>query len=187
MLFQCTMCDFNAESGTQLRTHTRKTHCKDQTSQTTETSETCDSENNKSEYHCFYCGFLIKCDQSLHNHQLECCVNHNSEKQRPSTLFATSDLTSTKVKCYTCHQQFANKRERRKHYDSTHMNMMLPFPTDAPCYTCDDILATPTDLRDHYNNYHPEILLYWCDVCLTNFGSDRGLKSHLRNSHQVFQ
>ena len=91
--------------------------------------------------------------------------HHNSERcpnLGPTSLFDTTGLTATvsKVKCYTCNHQFGSKRERRKHYDASHMNMMLPFPTDEPCYTCDDILETKTDLRDHYNNCHSEIILY---------------------------
>ena len=69
------------------------------------------------------------------------------------------------------------------HYDGTG----FALPTDEPCYTCNERLENKLELRKHYTENHPELVLFWCDVCLTNFGSDRGLKSHLRNQHHIFQ
>jgi DNA-directed RNA polymerase subunit N (RpoN/RPB10) len=63
-----------------------------------------------------------------------------------------------------------------------------PFPhcVQTYCYTCGKSVDSKAELKRHYGESHSEIVLYWCEVCYTNFGSERGLKSHMRNIHQDF-
>ena len=58
--------------------------------------------------------------------------------------------------------------------------------TNFPCYTCPAIFTNKSDVRTHYDISHPEKILFWCEVCLTNIGSDRGLKSHMRKQHKIY-
>ena len=63
-----------------------------------------------------------------------------------------------------------------------------PFPPSISCYTCGNgkLYNSKIDLKKHYDESHPELILFWCEVCFTNFASERGLKSHMRNSHKNF-
>ena len=61
---------------------------------------------------------------------------------------------------------------------------LVGFQKEVSCYRCDDKFPHEVVLKDHYEKVHPEIILFWCKVCWTNFGSERGLQSHMRNDHK---
>ena len=137
-----------------------KNHVKDKDCQTIDLIE------NFDEYLCYYCEVKIKTKDDLETHRNVCCENIKTNCQQSETF--SQPLPSF-------HPTF-------------HPDYPPPFaiPTDAPCYTCSERFRNKTDLRSHYSRNHPELILFWCDVCLTNFGSERGLKSHMRNNHKIY-
>ena len=169
--FTCSICEDQFKHRIDLSQHLRINHCKDQVSQT-EVPKVITSD-----YFCFYCDEEINTIEKLQEHQVECpeigiYIEQNVDPPLPTTLPWTRPPPSFAFPGFSLpgfpFQGF-------------------PIPMDSPCYTCSEVLETKTKLREHYDLKHSEIILYWCDVCLTNFGSDRGLKSHLRNAHKIFE
>ena len=162
--FRCTLCDEKCESKVNLSQHVRKIHHKDQVSQTQANPVKIEIELN-SEYPCLYYGQTISSfEEKLEKHYGECreyglvyYENNNKSSQPSPFLDQFNDLKYFYPPPFT-------------------------LPTDAPCYTCSERFQNKIELRRHYDESHPDIILFWCDVCLTNFGSDRGLQSHMRNT-----
>ena len=155
--FKCVFCDVKFESAVDCRKHVRDTHVRDQVSQTTKPKEKLNDKDPL--YPCFYCGFYMTNSKDVLEHRLACIA--------PGLCFQEE-----------IHQALP-----------THgFSFPPPFniPTEEPCYTCDKILENKVTLRNHYNTVHQDMILFWCEVCLTNFGSERGLKSHMRNQHKIF-
>ena len=171
--FKCWLCDDKCESAVELSQHVRRNHYKDQISQTiqvaanvfTQTED--ESETNTCEYFypCFYCGKIISSAEELKMHLVEC---HESGLKFQDDYYREPYLQPP---CFLPPYSFSSA---------------FPLPVDFPCYTCDAKFKNKSEVRRHYNSSHADIILYWCDVCLTNFGSDRGLQSHMRNNHKGY-
>ena len=95
--FRCAICDFHAETRVSLTHHIKRKHCKDQTCQTSDRENPEErSEELISEYPCFYCGCMIRTNESLQKHIPKChetgVVIANIENLEESTeLFQCSD------------------------------------------------------------------------------------------------
>ena len=171
--FRCPLCDEKCESKVNLSHHVRRNHHKDQVCQTqardnenTEREEKTETKPNL-EYPCFYYRQIIRSKDEMQKHNIECCEvgivhQENTEYFHP------------------CHVL--------QPFPALHNFYPPPFtlPTDAPCFTCSERFKHRNELRRHYTDSHPDLILFWCDVCLTNFGSERGLQSHMRNYHKDY-
>jgi vacuolar-type H+-ATPase subunit I/STV1 len=158
MEFKCVFCDVKFESAVDCSKHVRENHVRDQVSQTTKPKENLSDKDDS--YPCFYCGFYMTNSKDVIEHRLVCCIE-------PGLAFL---------------------KEIHQAFPAHGFSFPPPFriPTEEPCYTCDKILENKVTLRNHYDTVHQDMILFWCEVCLTNFGSERGLKSHMRNSHKIF-
>ena len=159
--FNCPSCDDMFTSRVELSQHVRKNHHRDQVCQT-EAFNNNEALTVNVEYPCFYCEQTINdSKEQLLQHHGECresglCYQDNSKKHFQPVLF------------FNFHPTYPPP---------------FIFPTYVPCYTCSETFKNKIDLRRHFDNVHPETVLFWCEVCLTNFGSDRG-QSHMRNNHK---
>ena len=135
-------------------------------------------------YSCFYCENTINSEIELNSHRR---LNHERF------------LDETNLECEKCKAVCRDSRDLNMHNEKFHSWNIPPnhapspsyppsflFQTSIPCYTCGEKLANKVEERKHYDVTHPEMKLYWCEVCLTNFERERGLKSHMRNFHQDF-
>ena len=165
LLKSCEFCDKQFKCKADLSLHIRMMHHRNQVSQTEEPKIKKEIVNARiSDYSCFYCQKRINSsNEVLQKHYDECPQIGEFYEENPPSL----------------------------KYDYPNFNDYygtgFALPTDEPCYTCNERLEDKLELRKHYTANHPELVLFWCDVCLTNFGSDRGLKSHMRNQHRIFQ
>ena len=158
----CNYCDDQCKSKIELSKHIREKHIKDQVSQTKAPKVAF------SEFSCFYCEEKISTFKILQEHRDVCreigVFHEQVDEQDANQPYA--------LEIPWMHPSFPYKA--------------LSLPRNEPCYTCGEVLKTKTELRQHYDLKHSEIILHWCDECFTNFGSDQGLKSHLRNAHKIF-
>jgi hypothetical protein len=151
-------------------------------------AETQTIEIEEFDYPCFYCEEEIKTKSELENHSQVCC-----EKYLDATY-------GSEYKCDNFHTRVGEPRDLKRHVENHHIwdfppllmpppSFSLPFSFPAlnvSCFTCGEKMNFKSELKSHYSESHPEILLFWCDTCFTNFGSERGLKSHMRNNHNDF-
>ena len=74
------------------------------------------------------------------------------------------------------------------HFPQPSFPPLYSFPPSTSCYTCGNgkLYNNKIELKKHYDESHRELILFWCEVCFTNYASERGLKSHRRNSHKNF-
>ena len=161
---KCTCCDVKFASTVELNQHVRENQFKDQISQTVTQKVEILSELKNYRYPCFYCGFNIKSKENLQKHKVEC--------SEPGLEFLDIVYRQT---------PFQHLQTSTSSYPPP-----FPWPVDFPCYTCDEKFENKIALRRHYDSSHTDIILFWCNVCFTNFGSERGLKSHERNFHKIF-
>ena len=169
--FNCPFCDEKFESKVNLNQHVRRNHHRDQVCQTElhNTKHTKNEVKPETEYLCFYCEQRISsCKEKLQKHRFECCEVGRVLQEKT--------------------QNYLQPFHALKTFPALHTFYPPPFtlPTDAPCYTCSERFLNKIELRRHYTESHPDFILFWCDVCLTNFGSERGLKSHMRNNHKDY-
>ena len=151
----------------------------------TKLAETQTEEFKEFNYQCFYCEEMIVNEPVLENHRKVCCDKYLDETFK-------SDLRND--------FRIREPSDLNKKVD-THTNFGFPpimmsqhsFPRpisftelDVTCNTCSAKMDFKSELKAHYGEFHPEIVLYWCETCYTNFGSERGLKSHRRNEHGDF-
>lgn len=174
---KCSICNDSYESVVSLSEHKRKYHFKDQVSQTRtincEASTQIDVNNEPflEEYPCFYCAEIISRSPLDHYEvcdQLGLPLHENGETETYVEQIVSPFPNPTSFPPPTLFPPAFG----------------FPIIIDEPCYTCGERLRDKIQLRRHYNCAHPEIILFWCDMCLTNFGSERGLKSHMRNAHR---
>ena len=166
--FKCSLCDFKHESAVELSAHVRENHYKDQVSQTkTPSNEITTIQREKKdetyEYPCFYCGQIISSKESLQSHQIEC---HNSDLGFHDRIYRETYFHPV-LPAFPHHPPFL-------------------LPLEVSCYKCCEKFKNKSELRTHCNASHPDLVLFWCDFCLTNFGSERGLQSHIRNKHKDY-
>ena len=158
------------DNAVELSGHVRENHFKDQISQTIIPKVNKfpeaqgKSETYNSKYSCFYCGYFLSSEENVKKHRLEC---HEPYLGFKDNIYSQTYLQPLMLPLSTYPPSF-------------------PWPTEFSCYTCYEKFKTKVYLREHYNSSHPDIILFWCDVCLTNFGSERGLQSHMRNEHKIF-
>ena len=158
---ECPFCGVEFPNRVDLSDHVRCNHVKDQVCQTQPANEPLQKINIESSYPCFYCGKIItSSNEMLKEHSKHCLIPIPKH----------------------CEMAIYKKPLIQSQY---HPQSFM-FPIDFPCYTCPKVLSNKQDLRMHYDTSHPEKIMFWCEVCLTNFGSDRGLKSHMRNQHQIY-
>ena len=155
--YRCPLCDVKFESAVELSAHVRGNHYKDQVSQTIKTpsveiSRQTEEKDQTCEYPCFYCGQIIRSSkESLQSHQMKC--------RNPDLVFNDSIHRETYFQpqpilpAYPYHPPFL-------------------LPLEVSCYTCSEKFKNKSELRTHCNASHPELVLFWCDICLTNFGSE---------------
>ena len=181
---QFPVCEVDFASKATLSEHVRESHQKDQVCQTriskieafTQTKD--EDETIDSEHACVYCDVTIKnSEENLFNHLFDCCEfglipedTFNEENNYESMMLPPSFLPPPCFPPQPC-------------FPPPLFPAQFRFPIEVKCYTCDEKFPFKINLRRHYNESHPEIILFWCDVCFTNFGSDRGLQSHMRNEH----
>ena len=183
--FECNLCDMIFESRVDLSQHVRDIHVKHQVSQTrikeVEVSTQTKESLKLAEYPCFYCGQTITSSEpNLAKHLPECSemglavVNWldehtNSEPKIPKVpLSPTPHLSSPPL--------------LPPHLFSP----LVGFQKEVSCYNCNEKFPHEVVLKKHYEQMHPEIILFWCNVCWTNFGSERGLQSNMRNAHKKY-
>lgn len=152
----CPYCNFEFSSRVDVSDHVRVNHVKDEVCQTQESPI-------KSVYPCFYC------EKEIMN-TTDCIEKHQKDCMEPTLSFK-----------HTTHTSYKPPPKLNSFSGPSFL-----LNTDFPCYTCPAIFTNKSDVRTLYDFSHPEKILFWCEVCLTNFGSDRGLKSHMRNQHKIY-
>ena len=185
VILECNLCDMICESAVDLSQHVRAKHVKHQVSQTriqdvavsTQTEEIL--EITETEYPCFYCGQIINSSGfNLARHLSECSElglldeDTNNEPKTPTEPYFPPSPPLPPLlfppPLFPPHP----------------FSPLVGFQKQVPCYRCDENFPHEVVLKRHYEEVHPEIILFWCNVCWTNFGSERGLQSHERNEHK---
>ena len=124
-----------------------------------------------SEYTCFYCGYRINSQENLQKHKTEC---------------REAELAIGDQKC--------GDISNRQAYSFPHPLTLEPpssyppaftVPVQVMCYTCNKEFKNKSELRRHFTSFHPDFKFFWCEICLANYGSERGLQTHMRNQHYV--
>ena len=104
----------------------------------------------------------------------------------------TSCFDVLSYSCFHCEKSTNSESELNSHRREHHERFLDETNLVLECEICKAVCRDSRDLKMHIDNYHgwkiphPEMKLYWCDVCLTNFERERCLKSHKRNYHQNF-
>ena len=134
-------------------------------------------------YSCFHCEKSTNSESELNSHRRE----HHER---------FLDETNLVLECEICKAVCRDSRDLKMHIDNYHgwkiPQVQVPSPSYPPSFpfptsiTCGERLANTVEERKHYYVTHPEMKLYWCDVCLTNFEREICLKYHKRNYHQDF-
>ena len=160
----------------------REYHYKDQVCQTriskieafTQTKD--EDESLDSEYACFYCDVTINSSEgNFFKHLVDCC----EFGLIPDDVFYGKKNCETSFLPPPCFPPPPS-------FPPTLFPAPFGFPIEVQCYICYEKFRYKINLRRHYNESHPEIILFWCDVCFNNFGSERGLQSHMRNEHKDY-
>ena len=122
----------------------------------------------KCEYICCYCGYVIN-SQAIFK-----CIKLNVVKLSlfPEILSVTQDTVSYSFPVLPPFQPLS----------SYPLSFTLPL---EKCFTCNKEFRDKSKLREHLDSCHPDFIFFWCNICLADFRSDRGLKSHMRNQHKL--
>ena len=124
-----------------------------------------------SEYACFYCGYRINGQENLQKHKTEC---HEAE------------LGFRDQECCDINSQTLSFTPPLPFVPPSLYQLSFSIPVQVMCYTCSLEFKNKSELRRHYNSFHPDFKFFWCDICLANYGSERGLQTHMRNQHEVY-
>ena len=137
---------------------------------------------------CFYCEKGINSKKELQNHSKLCHETLLNVRNQEKYKVADFNMKSSEHSILFPQTLFPPPILPPLLFPQPSFPPPYPFQTSISCYTCGngEHYSSKIDLKKHYDEAHPELILFWCNVCFTNFARERGLKSHMRNSHKVF-